>query len=133
MQQLRIGLAQHGEQNATTEIRQRPIDIKQEGPARALAEDQHIAQVRVVRTHRQVVRHHVLHPAHTLVAYCLQQLHQFIKRAEFAVHLAWIANVVAMLAARIRLSDRRGVDVADTQVAQVRQQRPGLAETKRGR
>ena len=70
-----------------------------------------------------VIGDNVLHPTQIVTPRPIDQREEFLLAAKLRVEPVGIDDVVAMHAARARVKDRRRVNIADTEFAQIRDHR----------
>ena len=100
-----------------------PVDVEVTGVGAGAAVGQHVPPPAVLPpADAHVIGHHVQHQAHPVLAQRGHEVGQVRLGAQFRVQMLEIAHVVAVGAAGPGAEQRRGIDVADAQLAQVRHQ-----------
>jgi hypothetical protein len=94
----------------------RPVDVEEVGVERALARLEHVEPPVIVGlADAHVVGHEIEHEAHAARPQRIGEAHEIVPGADLGVDRIVIGDVVTVLAARPRLQERRGIDVADAE------------------
>src|SRR5579859_937301 len=87
---------------------------------------------RVFRTDGHVVRDDVEEQAHVVLAKRRGEAIEFLFRAQLRIDSKGIGNVISMRASRASLESRRGIEVGDSKVVEVRDEIFGIGESEIG-
>jgi hypothetical protein len=130
-QRLAVVGAQEGHQQLPAEqgVVGLPLDVEEGRVRAALPPFQYVQPPGVaIATDGHMVGHDIQDQPHVMGAQGIDQLHQRFFTSQFGVDPARVDHVVAVLRARPGGEDRRGIQVADSQLRQVGHLRSGVEQ-----